>query len=56
MEAAHKFTCVLGPRGKERLHKNLGQTYLGLRVSLGKVGVSFGSLWRQDTGGRGPRE
>ena len=41
LEGAHRIQCALGPRAKQRLHKNLGQTYLwvleGLLVKQGIV-------------------
>ena len=39
LEGAHRIQCALGPRAKQRLHKNLGQTYLWvLEGLLGKQG------------------
>ena len=42
LEGAHKVSCALGPRAKQGLHKNLGQTYLQvLEDLLGRQG----QLW-----------
>ena len=50
-------SCELGPRAKQGLHKNLGQTLpVGLIKYPGKTGISCGSLWGQDFGGRAALE
>lgn len=39
LEGAHKISCALGPKTKQGLHENLGQTYLKvLECLLGKQG------------------
>ena len=34
LKGAYRFSCTLGPRTKQRLHKNLGQTYLQILEDL----------------------
>ena len=44
LKGAHRVSCALDPRAKQRIHKNLGQTYLQiLEDLLGKQGYC-GSL------------
>ena len=33
-KAAHKYSCELGPREKQGLHKNMGQNYLQVLEGL----------------------
>ena len=41
LKRQHRFSCALGPRAKQKLHGNLGQTYLQfLEGLLGKQGVT----------------
>ena len=41
LKGAHRLSCVLGPRAKQRLHRYLGQTRLQfLENLLGKQGVN----------------
>ena len=52
LESAHRLSCALGPRAKQRFHRNLGQTCLQfLEDLLGKQGVTMscsgGRMWRQ---------
>ena len=42
-EGAHRISCALGPGAQERLHKNLGQTYL--QVLEGLLGKRGWGLW-----------
>ena len=55
LEGTCKLPCALGARLKGGLHENLGQTSLQvLEGLLGRQGSgSCGSLWEQNTGGRG---
>ena len=40
-EGAHRLSCALGPKAKQRLHKNLGQTCLWfLEDLLGREGLA----------------
>ena len=55
LKGPHRVLCALGPRAKQRLHRNLGQTcLLFLEDPMEKQGVS-GSLWGKDIGGKGLR-
>ena len=41
LESVHRVLCALGPREKQKFHRNLGQTYLQmLEGLLGKQGVA----------------
>ena len=43
LKGTHRLSCALGPRVKQRLHRNLGQTCLQfLENLLGKQGVTVG--------------
>ena len=46
LESAHKVSCALGPRVKQGLFKNLGQTYLqvleGLKGRQGSAVSHYG--------------
>ena len=52
----HRLSCAQGPRAKQRLHRNLGQTCLQLLEDLlGKQGGDCGSLCGKDIGGKSLR-
>ena len=52
LKGSHRISCALGPRVKERLHRNLGQTWLQVRGSPGQTRGDCGSLWGKDSGGK----
>lgn len=56
LESAHKVSCALGPRVKQGLFKNLGQTYLQvLEGILGRQRSALGHCGASNTGGAGLR-
>ena len=55
LKGTHRLPCAVGPRAKQRLHRNLGQTCLQfLEDLLGKRGYG-GPLWGKDFGSKGLR-
>ena len=53
LKDAHRLSCALGPRAKQKLHRNLGQTRMVLGESPGKTGGDRDSMWGNDSGGKG---
>ena len=51
LKGAHRLSCVLGPRAKQRLHRYLGQTRLQFLENL--LGKQVTGLWVKDIGGKG---
>ena len=57
LEGSHKASHELGPSTKKYLHRNLGDTYIGVLVDLpGRRRWTIVHCGLKDTGSRSPRE